>query len=172
MRGIRLHELGDVGLELWDEWSSLATNYQDGACAVKWDTMSAAGDSGITLDYLFHHAERKGWKYSTGAEADVGLGKAKSEGGTEQPIVNRGGFWVSCLHNSLLWLAEKSPAITVRYDRFRQVILIDDRPMDDEAVISLTAQLETSKRAAWAQEHVRSALVELAHRNEYSSLTA
>ncbi len=90
----------------------------------------------------------------------------------DAPIVNRGGFWTSCLHNSLLWLQDKTASLTIRYDRFRQVILINDRPMDDEAVISLTAELETSKRAGWAQDHVRSALIELAHRNEYSSLAA
>ena len=87
------------------------------------------------------------------------------------PIVNLRGQWVSCLHNSLLWLETEGHAAKIRYDRFRQVIDADGRSLDDEVVISMTAKVEASIRSGWSQEHMRSALVEVAHRNEYSSLT-
>jgi hypothetical protein len=89
----------------------------------------------------------------------------------EQLIVNSRGKRVSCLHNSLLWLKENGHASKIRYDRFRHLILVDGHPLDDEIVIDLTAQIEASTRVGWSQDHVRSALVGIAHRNDYSSLT-
>jgi predicted P-loop ATPase len=89
----------------------------------------------------------------------------------DQIIVNGHGRQVSCLHNSLIWIRESDCRDKVRYDRFRHVILVDGRPLDDEIVIDLTAQIEASTRVGWSQDHVRSALVGIAHRNEYSSLT-
>ncbi len=88
------------------------------------------------------------------------------------PIVNIRGQWCSCLHNTLLWLAKEGHAAKVRYDRFKHAILVDGRPLDDEAVIGFTAKIEASTRSGWSQEHTRSALIETAHRNEYSSLVA
>ena len=88
------------------------------------------------------------------------------------PIVDRAGFWKSCLHNSLLWLAQNGYGATVRYDTFRQVILAKGSPLDDTTVITINAEIEASTRSPWTQEHVRSALVEIARRNEFSSLTA
>jgi Virulence-associated protein E len=87
----------------------------------------------------------------------------------ERPILNARGRWVSCLHNSLLWIADKG--YTVRYDSFRHLILVDGRPLDDETVIAFTTQIEAGRRIGWKQEHTRSALIALAHRNQFNSLT-
>ena len=71
------------------------------------------------------------------------------------PIVNIRGMWISCLHNSLLWLENKGHSATIRYDRFRGVILVDGRPLDDETIIHLTSEIEANTRSGWSQEHVR-----------------
>jgi hypothetical protein len=93
-------------------------------------------------------------------------------GAPDNPILNRDRKWVSCLHNSLLWLGENGYGTTVRYDRFRHIILINSAPLDDTNVITINAEIEASTRSAWSQEHVRSALMEIARHNEFSSLTA
>jgi predicted P-loop ATPase len=97
--------------------------------------------------------------------------RLKKRHASKLPILGKRGVCVSCLHNALIWLADNGYGTKIRYDRFRHLILIDGRPFDDETVIAMTARIEASTRQGWAQEHVRSALVELAHRNEYSSLT-
>jgi predicted P-loop ATPase len=85
------------------------------------------------------------------------------------PITTEAGCWIPCLHNSILLL--RDPLVSkVGYDSFRQAIFVDGKLLSDELVISLTAKIESSKHRVWAQEHVRSALIELAHRNCYSSL--
>jgi Virulence-associated protein E len=87
------------------------------------------------------------------------------------PIVNRSGEQTSCLHNSLIWLTRNRYGTSVRFDRFRQAILVDSVPLDDTKVITINAEIEASTRSAWSQEHVRSGLVEIGRRNEFSSLT-
>ena len=62
--GISLHDLGDGGLELWEAWSKKSTKYESAgknSCSAKWETFSAAGDGGVTLGTLFHHAKANGW---------------------------------------------------------------------------------------------------------------
>jgi P4 family phage/plasmid primase-like protien len=62
--GMSLYDLGDVGLELWKEWSKQGKSYQTAgpnSCAAKWDTFKAAGSQGVTLGTLFYHARRAGW---------------------------------------------------------------------------------------------------------------
>jgi hypothetical protein len=60
--GMCLHELGDPGLELWDDWSQQAeASYTDGVCAAKWATFHDAGDHGVTLGTLFYYATLNGW---------------------------------------------------------------------------------------------------------------
>lgn len=41
--GMALKGLGMAGLQLWDEWSRGSAKYNDGACADKWDKISADG---------------------------------------------------------------------------------------------------------------------------------
>ncbi len=79
--------------------------------------------------------------------------------------------WAACLHNSKLWLAKHKRDVKIRYDRFRQSIFLDDEPISDELVIALTAEIEATLNVPWRQEHVRSALIDIAHKNQYSSLT-
>ena len=60
-----LYELGDEGLELWETWSKQNTaKYEDSgpnSCAAKWATFKAAGNQGVSLGTLFHHAKTNGW---------------------------------------------------------------------------------------------------------------
>jgi Primase C terminal 2 (PriCT-2) len=62
--GMALYDLGDDGLELWEEWSKQSTKYDTmgpNSCAAKWETFKAAGSRGVTLATLFHHARQAGW---------------------------------------------------------------------------------------------------------------
>jgi hypothetical protein len=94
----------------------------------------------------------------------------KSGDPATRPIVNKHGTWRSCLHNAQIWLNNHAGQFKVRYDLFRQMILINDKPLTDEAVIAIATQLETGTRTPWSQEHVRSALIHVAHLHEFSSL--
>jgi putative DNA primase/helicase len=94
--------------------------------------------------------------------------KAKTSG---IPILSRNGRQASCLHNSKIWLMSQNPPMSIRYDRFRQAILVNGGIMSDEMVISLTARIEESLSAVWCQDHIRSALIDIAHANSMSSLT-
>jgi predicted P-loop ATPase len=129
----------------------------------------------------FKVESRRGWIRDAGENTSSSRGSAQAStngtaihaiGNTDQPIVNRAGFWTSCLHNSLLWLAQNGYGASVRYDRFRHTVLVHGAPLDDAMVVTINAEIEASRRSAWSQEHVRSALMELARRNEFSSLTA
>jgi hypothetical protein len=84
------------------------------------------------------------------------------------PITKRG-RWVACLHNSILWL--KGQSTIIRHDQFREVILVNDEPLTDEMVLSLTAAIEKDKRTKWNHQHVWSALIEIGSHNQFSSLT-
>jgi putative DNA primase/helicase len=62
--GMALFDLGDVGLELWEGWSKQSTKYEPGgqnSCSAKWETFKAAGDNGVSLGTLYHHAKANGW---------------------------------------------------------------------------------------------------------------
>jgi putative DNA primase/helicase len=67
--GMCLHELGDCGLVLWDEWSKTRSEkYEGEACQKKWSTFAEAhklnGRDGLTLGSLFEFAKNQaGWKY-------------------------------------------------------------------------------------------------------------
>jgi hypothetical protein len=67
MIGMALHELGEAGLALWNEWSKLCKEkYEDGACAAKWATFSTAQElngQGVTLGTLFNLAQKNGWAF-------------------------------------------------------------------------------------------------------------
>ena len=89
----------------------------------------------------------------------------------DSPIVNRDGKWVPCLRNSEIWISKQDWIHSVRYDTFRQAIQVQDQLISDEMIISLTSQIETEIRTAWHQNHIQSALVNIAYRNKFSSLT-
>ena len=84
--GMAPYELGDVGLELWEEWSkqSKAKHETSGpnSCAAKWETFKAAGDNGVSLGTLFHHAKASGWPGFPEAPA------IKIGGGKNTPEIN------------------------------------------------------------------------------------
>ncbi len=52
--GMSLSGLGNVGLDLWDEWSKQSQKYQSGVCAEKWPTLTP--DTGVTFGSLVHWA--------------------------------------------------------------------------------------------------------------------
>ncbi len=53
--GMALHELGDIGLSMWTEWSKGSKKYRPGEPAQKWETF-VQGDDNITLASLEHWA--------------------------------------------------------------------------------------------------------------------
>jgi hypothetical protein len=97
--------------------------------------------------------------------------KSGSSGSQPEYICSsRSGEPISCASNTKIWLALNRPADHAQYDRFRQRILIDGNPLTDQGVIDLTMEIEASMQTPWSQEHVRSALVHLAHQRDFSSL--
>lgn len=53
--GMALSELGDAGLQLWDEWSQQSSKHKPGVCAGKWKTFTPA--EGLGLGSLTHWAD-------------------------------------------------------------------------------------------------------------------
>ena len=160
------------GLDLWRQWSAQSPKHVEGACERKWPSFSPGG--GLTIASIFKEAIDRGWsqKQLDGngrPQATIGdNGRAETSG---IPILGRNGRQVSCQHNSKIWLMSHNPTINIRYDKFRQAIFVNDSILSDELIISLTGQIEESMSAAWCQEHVRSAMVDIAHVNTMSSLT-
>jgi hypothetical protein len=91
---------------------------------------------------------------------------------TAGPLVRSNGQWISCLHNSKLWLEDPARSLAIRYDTFTHMILVNGKPLSDELVIALAARIEAETRSPWNQEHVRSAVVDIAHGNEFSAQIA
>lgn len=52
-------EIGDDGFDLWDEWSSAASNYSANAARAVWKSCRGGG---ITIGSLFHEAKQHGWR--------------------------------------------------------------------------------------------------------------
>ena len=50
--------LGDVGLELWEEWSAGGNKWKAGECATRWRSFQRIG---VSLGTLFHMAKNAGW---------------------------------------------------------------------------------------------------------------
>jgi Virulence-associated protein E len=95
---------------------------------------------------------------------------ARSAGPTD-PITKANGEWRSCIHNSKLWLENPSRNFKIRHDTFPQNILVNDELLSDELIINLTAQIEAETRAVWTPAHTRGGVIDLACRNQFSSLT-
>ncbi len=53
--GMALSQLGDVGLDLWEEWSKQSSEYEEGACARKWATFKPG--AGTRLGSLIEWAK-------------------------------------------------------------------------------------------------------------------
>ena len=90
---------------------------------------------------------------------------------SDEPLLQRDGRWTSCLKNSEIWLTRQPVGAHICYDIFRQAILVDDQIMSDELVIFFKAIIEAETRSAWSGEHIREALILVASRNQFSSLT-
>ena len=160
-----------VGLGEWIAWSRTSKKHVEGECERKWNSFTPGGKR--TWRSLFKTAVKNGWKPKPGIslkskKKSNSSGKGQS---VDDPIFNSRGNWVSCLFNSKLLLKSGKHAKVIRYDRFRQLVLVDGKPLTDELVISLTDKIEADTRGAWSQDHVRSALVDIAHQDEFSSLT-
>jgi Virulence-associated protein E-like domain len=88
----------------------------------------------------------------------------------DQPLMFKDGHWKSCLRNSRIWLLGQSFGKPVRYDTFRQLIVVDGKPISDELILALKDQIEGETRTAWCGEHIREALITIADRSQFSSL--
>jgi hypothetical protein len=88
-----LHELGNAGLTIWEEWSKQCeAKYQDGVCAAKWATFASATEmngEGVSLGWLFHEAEQAGWRYPKPAEATETSAPAAARDDVSIPIIVR-----------------------------------------------------------------------------------
>ena len=62
--GMALSELGQVGLELWDNWSKQSAKYKPGACSEKWETFTPALQDASLISFasLIHWAQEDGGK--------------------------------------------------------------------------------------------------------------
>ncbi len=163
------------GLDEWREWSKQSTKYVDGTCETKWQSFSPNGK--ITVRSLFKAAIDRGWKPGhpeNNGHAKNAISTAIAETciavAKEEPLRKKDGAWTSCLKNSEIWLMSQPVGELIRYDTFRQTILIDDQLMSDELVVLLKARIESETRAAWNSEYIREALILIAGRNQFSSL--
>lgn len=53
---------GFDGLEMWDQWSQIAGNYEGfDVCENKWRSFSDSSTSTVTIRTVFHEAKRAGW---------------------------------------------------------------------------------------------------------------
>jgi hypothetical protein len=77
---------------------------------------------------------------------------------------------LSCQVNTARWIVERKPADYVSYDTFLQDILVAGKPVTDQTVVDLAMEIEASFSVPWHQSHVRSALIHLAHKREFSSV--
>ena len=78
---------------------------------------------------------------------------------------------MSCQYNSRLWLEQQGLGDKIRLDRFKGIISVDDKPLDDTMIISMNGQIEASQRTRWSQEHVRSALIDIGNEHARSPWT-
>ena len=72
--GMALHPLGDIGLELWEDWSQHSDKYEPGDCQVKWDTFSDDKGKGVTLgtlDYMANEDDPDGNPRNLGGVNDM-----------------------------------------------------------------------------------------------------
>jgi hypothetical protein len=165
-RGFALHDWDSArGLDLWLEWSRQSSKHKDGECERKWLSMGPGG--GITAKSLFKMAYGAGWTWQPSPN---GTGQQTSPPG-DVPILNDKKKWMSCQHNSKVWLSHRGLTAKIRYDWFRRNVFVDGKPVDDAIVTGLTGELERDVRRPWSQNHIRSALIDVGHANEYSSLT-
>lgn len=77
--GMALHPLGDIGRELWEEWSQKSDKYKPGECDSKWDTFSDNKGDGVTLGTLDYMANEDDPRQNLGGVDDMasnGFGKA------------------------------------------------------------------------------------------------
>ncbi len=80
--GMCLHELGDLGFELWEAWSQPSVKFQEGECRRKWETFSP--DGVLRVRHLLECAEEHGWRGSA-EPTDESPGDADDGGGAEEP---------------------------------------------------------------------------------------
>ena len=116
---------------------------------------------------------------ATGPEVDADDGGAKPKGKSKPTaakknsagyILDRNGQKASCPVNVKIWLGLNRAEDYARYDSFRQVILLDGKPLTDAIVVDLAMAIEVDLRVPWSQTHTRSALVHLSHQRSFSSL--
>ena len=95
---------------------------------------------------------------------------------SDEPLVKKVGEherWISCLKNTEIWFSKRQSSeigSSIRYDNFRQTILIDNKIISDEILVSFKSYIEAETRTPWNLEFVREALILIASKNQFSSL--
>lgn len=86
--GMALSELGQPGLELWEEWSSRSPKYNRAECEAKWKSFTPK--AGVTLGSLIAWARSAGWRDPRERGANgrhhEGNGKAPREAVRVDPV--------------------------------------------------------------------------------------
>lgn len=89
----------------------------------------------------------------------------------DEPIVSKEGLWIRCVKNSEIWLLNQDIGPTIRFDSFSQKTFIGENVISDEAIIELVARIESEKRVAWSDKHIRESLMMISRKQKFSSLT-
>jgi hypothetical protein len=107
--------------------------------------------------------------FDWGPRAD-GKAEGHAKGRPKGYLVGRDGAPLSCMSNTRIWLGANRPPDDVRYDEFRQAVLVGGEALTDRIVIDLAIEIEDALRSPWSQEHVRAALIHLGHQRRFSSV--
>lgn len=100
--GMALAELGDMGFDLWDEWSQQSGKYKEGVTAAKWPTFKPG--QGVTLASLHHWAEQDSPQVKT---VSVSKNGAKAEAGAEAPDLEPVRVWPDAIRQTDLGNARR-----------------------------------------------------------------
>ncbi len=84
------------------------------------------------------------------------------------PILKRNGQWVSCLHNTLIWLSNNKRDLQVVYDQVQKLVYVNGHPLCDNTTIPICGEIEAKLHVPWRKTHVRDALTIIGHENPMS----
>lgn len=178
--GIELSSLGDLGFELWNEWSACSPKYDPDACEQKWQTFSAD-----RTDYraVFKRAEATGlWANpARGRGADPATaGFSIPEGalleapahaevaGTHLDPSPNGSMMTATVSTVAAYLQGQASKIGLAYDDFRGCVVIGQpgawREFDDNDYTTLRVLLEQAAFKAVPAEIIKSVVPYLANR--------
>jgi P4 family phage/plasmid primase-like protien len=156
--GMALHELGDIGLALWLEWSrQCGEKFDEEVCVYKWGTFRDDGEKRVRLATLFKFATRAGrpgpWlvdetddgeKDTDGAEKDtIDAGLARrpktDTGNAERMVARFGGRFRYChawkkylCNDGRRWVLDDLPSVQNLAKRTARKILAEASTVEDK----------------------------------------